>query len=172
MKEEIKDIRAGFTCSCCGQYVKMYKRRFGSSMAAVLILLVRYNKTEFIHIENWLKEIGKPNLRADFHKSVFWNLLEKMDGERADKSKRTGYYKITGRGMAFARGEFTIPESVLILNNQFKGFEGNDITVYQALKNKFDYSELMNITASVLVERPAKYKTQSDINTNQQPRLF
>ena len=142
--EPEKDARdEGYHCPCCKQFVKRYTRKLGSSMAAVLILLYRNEQYGFLHIENWLKQIGKPELRADFHKLILWGLLEKKDGERLDKSPRNGFYKITGRGIAFASGNFVVREKVKIFNNQFEGFEGEIINIKKALGNRFSYEELM-----------------------------
>jgi len=134
----------GYKCSCCGQFVKVYRRRLSGSMAAVLLLMYRHGKFDWLHVENWLKVIGRPSLRADFHKLVHWTLLEKKKENREDGSNRNGYYKITGRGIAFIIGEFTVKESVLIYNNTVEGFEGKDVTILDCLGKKFRYDELMS----------------------------
>jgi len=71
-------------------------------------------------------------------------LLEKKKENREDGSNRNGYYKITGRGIAFIIGEFTVKESVLIYNNTVEGFEGKEITIKDALGVRFNYDELMS----------------------------
>jgi hypothetical protein len=138
-----KDFQKGFICDCCGQYVKAYSRKLNTSMALVLILMFRSGKKGYWHIEKWLKEIGRPELRADYHKLRFWGLIEAKTGEREDGSKRNGYYKITGRGMLFAEGKSTVQEKAIIFNNKFQSFEGEEITIHQSLKNRFNYNELM-----------------------------
>lgn len=138
-----KDISKGYVCSCCGQFVKAYTRKLNSSMALVLILMFRSGKQGYWHIENWLKEIKRPELRADYHKLRFWGLIEAKIGEREDGSKRNGYYKITGRGMAFAEGKLTVQKSAVIFNNKFQHFEGPEIKITDALGSKFNYDELM-----------------------------
>ena len=75
---------AGFNCECCGQYCKAYHRKLNSSMAVVLILIHKFGKTGFFHVENWLKEIKRPELRADYHKLRFWGLLEAKTETRED----------------------------------------------------------------------------------------
>jgi hypothetical protein len=138
-----KDFNKGFTCSCCGSFVKTYRRKLNSSMALVLILMHRSGKKNFWHIEKWLKEIGKPELRADYHKLRFWGLIEAKVEERADGSKRNGYYKLTGRGMMFAEDKLKVQQTAIILNNKFLGFDGLEIGIKQALSTRFNYSELM-----------------------------
>ena len=140
----VEDKReAGFRCPCCSQYVKLYTRKLNSSMAAVLIILWRTGNTRFIHVEDYLKANGYSHLRADFHKLCHWSLLEKKSGEREDGNPRNGFYKITGRGIAFANNALTVPSHVVIFNNKFQSFEGEQITIHDALREKFNYQELL-----------------------------
>lgn len=141
-----QDIDSGYTCQCCGQFVKRYSRKLNSSMALTLIEILKSGKREFFHVENFLKQIGRPELRADYHKLRFWGFLEKQIGERLDGSPRNGFYKITGRGIAFAENKITAPKKALILNNELHGFEGEDVTISQC--TRFNYSELMGIQSS------------------------
>ena len=141
---QVEDKRvAGFRCPCCQQYCKLYVRKLNSAMAAVLLILWRTGNTGFIHVEDYLKANGYSHLRADFHKLVHWSLLEKKSGEREDGNPRNGFYRITGRGIAFATGSLKVPQSIKIYNNNFEGFSGKDITIQEALGNKFSYQELM-----------------------------
>lgn len=135
--------RAGYKCSCCGQYVKLYSRRLSGSMCAVLLLIYRVNPNGWVHVENLLKEKRKENWRADFHKLTWWGFIEKKTGEHENESPRNGYYKITGRGIAFCMGDYKAKERVLICNNECYGFEGNDTTIREALGVRFDYNDLM-----------------------------
>lgn len=134
----------GFKCKCCGQYCKLYTRKLNSSMALVLLLIWKSGKTNYIHVENFLKELNRANLRADFHKLVWFNLLERKKELREDNSPRNGFYKITGRGIAFAGNKLTVPKCVKIYNNHFEGFEGEQVNIIQALGEKFNYQELIN----------------------------
>lgn len=137
------DIMAGYTCPCCSQFVKAYKRTINSSMAMVLVMMNRVGKKGFFHIENWLKEIGHPEWRADYHKLRWWKLIEAKVETRDDGSKRNGHYKITGQGIAFAEGKLTVPKFAIIFNNQLQNFEGEEINIHQALGKRFNYDELM-----------------------------
>lgn len=135
--------KAGYVCQCCGQFVKMYSRPFLSSMALVLIAIYKSGKTDFFHVERFLKNLNRGDLRGDFHKARFWGLLEKKIELRADNSPRNGFYKITGRGILFVEGKLSIPERILIFDNKFMGYEGKEVTILDVLGKKFDYSELM-----------------------------
>jgi hypothetical protein len=138
-----KDYDKGFTCPSCGSFVKLYKRPINSSMAIVLILMYKANRKGFFHVEQFLKEIGRPELRADFHKLRFWNLIEPQPGIREDGSNRNGYYKITGRGVAFCQGQFTVQKTAVLLHYELQRLEGPEVTIKDCLKEKFNYNELM-----------------------------
>lgn len=131
----------GFKCSCCGQFVKMYHRKLNSSMAKVLILIYKSGKTDYFHVENWLKELNRGDLRADFHKLRYWGLLKKKVENREDGSARNGFYRITPAGIMFVEGKTQVSEKIIVFNNEFQGYEGKEIFIHQV--SKFNYSELM-----------------------------
>lgn len=137
------DRKKGYKCSCCGQFVKVYHRKLNSSMACVLLLIYRSGKRNFFHVENWLKEVGRSELRADFHKLRFWKFLEPKHEEREDGSNRNGQYKITGLGIMFCEDKITAKERAVIYNNKLEYLEGAEITITTALGRKFNYKELM-----------------------------
>ncbi len=144
---ETKDKRdEGYTCGCCGQFVKRYSRKLNMSMAWVLIYLYRSGIRDFVHVEKMLKDNNCPqSFRADFHKLVFWRFLEKKKEDRIDGSNRNGFYKITSFGLMFCEGKVKAREKVLIFNNKMEGFDGREITIQDALTQKFNYSELMGL---------------------------
>lgn len=139
------DRSSGYRCPCCGQYVREYARKITSSMARVLIILYRNGNFDYIHVENLLKSLNKSHLRADFHKLRYWGLLKKKVENREDGSARNGFYQITTSGIWFVEEKITVQEKILIFNNEFKGFSGEQINIHQALGNKFSYKELMNL---------------------------
>jgi len=137
------DYKKGFICSSCGSYVRQYTRSVNASMALVLLLMWKHNKYDFFHVENWLKQIGQSGLRADYHKLRFWGLIEAKIEAREDGSKRNGYYKITNEGVQFASRKTTVQSKAVILHNKLQYFEGEQISIIQALGKKFDYNQLM-----------------------------
>lgn len=139
------DADKGYKCSCCGQFVKTYHRKLNSSMARVLILIFQTGRTDYFHVEQFLKNSNKGDLRADFHKLRYWQLLRKKVENREDGSARNGFYKITPSGIMFVEGKIKVPEKILIYNNEFKGYEGKEIHIIEALGNKFNYDELMSV---------------------------
>lgn len=141
------DKNKGYTCECCGQFVKVYTRSFNSNMSLALLCLYQHKEKGFVHLEKLLSDNGYQRC-GDASYLRHYGLIEPFIGERKDKSKRNGHYKITGRGMLFCENKLTVKKNFLIFNNKIKGFEGDEITIHQALGNKFNYAELMgfNIT--------------------------
>lgn len=142
-------VEKGVKCPCCQQYAKVYVRALTSSMAYGLILLHKASLApgqEFIHIEEYFKKLDIPSsIRGDFPKLRFWGLIETQDISREDKNPNNGLYKITESGRDFVRGRMLVPPKARIYNNRFLGFAKgmNLIDIKMALKNKFNYEELM-----------------------------
>lgn len=143
-------LKTGTECLCCSQHVQMYSRSVTWSMVYGLILIynryVSFNSNaEWIHLENFFKPLNiPPSIRTNVPLLRFWGLIEQKEGENEDGNPKNGYYKITQKGVDFSRGSISIPYKVKLYNNKFYGFEGDNINIYAAIKNKFDYSKLMN----------------------------
>lgn len=141
-KQYLKDnYKNGIVCPCCNQFTKIYRRPITSAMAYGLILFTKHCQksvpfNEYTHIENFFKSI--PNLpasiRGDFPKLRYWGLIEM--GEH-------GYYRLTNQGVSFTDNNLNVPSHILLYNNKFYGFEGEDVNIQKCLKNKFDYKKLM-----------------------------
>ena len=138
-----QDKRKGFKCSCCGQLVKLYSRHFNCNMALALIYLYKNRDKTFIHLENSMIADGFKRC-GDASYLLHYYLIENMPEKRKDQSPRNGHYKISGRGILFVEGVMKVHERFLICNNKFEGYEGDEITIRQALGKKFDFEELMN----------------------------
>lgn len=140
--DTLKD-KTGYTCECCGSYVKTYVRNMNCNMAILLVRLYKHNEMGFTHIEKFLSKHGYPRC-GDFSYLTHYGLLEKKIGDREDGSNRNGFYKITGRGLAFVSGALTVHSKFKMFNGKFMGFEGEQIDIKTALGRKFDYAQLMS----------------------------
>ena len=137
-----QDKRKGYKCSCCDQLVKLYSRHFNSNMGISLIYLYKNRQKGFIHLENSMVADGYKRC-GDASYMLLYYLIESMPENRKDGSKRNGHYKISNRGILFVEGKMKVQERFLICNNKFEGYEGEEITIEQALGNKFDFNALM-----------------------------
>lgn len=133
----------GYKCPCCGQLCKRYYRKMNANMAMTMIVLYRKKRFGFVRVEEFLRVHGYPR-SGDFPYLVHYGMLEKMVGERADGSKKNGFYKLTDKGRQFVLGQITVPKTFIFYNGKFEGFEGDEIDIKQALGKAFDYRELMD----------------------------
>jgi hypothetical protein len=152
--KEAKDVlraewNEGIECPCCTQFVKLYKRKITSSMAYALILLYRYFEAnpdqEWVHMNDYLNtlDIPFPVKSGDNAKLRYWDLLEEKPEQRDDGSNRAGYWKLTELGREFVEGEITVRSHAKVFNSKSYGLTGVDVTIHEALGNKFNYDELM-----------------------------
>lgn len=143
-QQPVKDkYDLGCRCAACGSYLKRYKRTLNSSMALTLIHLYKAGVRDYVHVERWLSENGHPR-SGDFHKLTLWGLLDKLVEDRADGSQRNGFYKLNGRSILFIEGKLKVQKYAVILNGNFQGFEGEEVSINQCLSVKFDFNKLMN----------------------------
>jgi hypothetical protein len=142
-------IEKGVQCPCCSQLAKVYSRSLGASMAQNLILLDQFTAPgEWVKLGDLREQLRRQGLRwvptrADEAKLRYWGLVELQEGERPDKSKRTGIYRITPAGRAFVRGEIVVPSMVRVYDSMKLGESEAQVSVQQALGKEFDYSNLM-----------------------------
>ena len=124
--------------------MKVYKRKITSSMAYALFLIYKRGDNNYFHLEDYFKTLNIPSsIRGDAPKLRFWGLIVKDNLPRADGNPNTGYYFLTGRGRRFIEENLEVPKYAEIFNNQVKGFSSETITFKEALKNKFNYNELI-----------------------------
>jgi len=132
----LQNKNKGINCPCCGQHVKEYKRKLNSGMARDLISLYR-KKQEWNHREEFSKSRGK-----EISKLKYWGLVEEKIN--TNTSKRTsGIWRITSKGIAFVENRMPIEKYVYIYNGYANGFSEEEISITDALKDYFNYNELM-----------------------------
>lgn len=133
----------GTKCPCCGQFVKLYKRSITSGQAHGLIMFYRYSEEhpeEFIHVSNFDFTAFRG---GDFAKLRYWGFIEQAEND--DPSKRdSGMWSITDKGRQFVRNERTVPRQVHLYDGQRVGWSEDRVSIKDALKNKFNYEELMS----------------------------
>ena len=151
-----KDFQKGFTCPSCGSFVKEYRRSLNANMALALICLYKHARNKFVKVEDLLLEKGYSRC-GDFSYGRFYGFIEPLKEKRADGSKRNGYYRLTAYGCLFIEGKVKAPAKFKILHNTCTGFEGEEISIQEALGVKFDYSLLMGIVpAGAKTDKEAK----------------
>lgn len=152
LRDRIDD---GTTCPLCAQHAKVYRRTITAPMALALIAI--YRKAP---IGTWvdvpalaatMRTGSKRPTGGDEAKTRYWGLLEAMpDAKRDDGSTRTGWWRLTGRGADFVRGDLLVPKHARIYDGRLLGLDDSAgvIGIRDALGSRFDYDELMDMTGA------------------------
>jgi hypothetical protein len=136
--------RDGMDCPCCGQLVKLYRRKIDGHGARFLIWLVRswnakpgwYNRLE-------APTFGQAVSGGAYALPHYWDLMEQQPNETNPRlpASRSGIWRPTKRGLLFAKNLLTLPKYALVFNGQCYGFEGEDVSISDALPEWFDFWE-------------------------------
>lgn len=129
-------------CECCGHVSIEYHRSYNSNMALALIILFNENTQKYVHLENLILSKGYKRC-GDFSYLVHYRHIEKMEGKRQDGSVKNGMYRITSGGILFVEGISKVYKTFIMKDGKLRGFEGEMITIQEALANKFDFNTLM-----------------------------
>lgn len=153
LEEARKDLRAkaqkGTTCTLCTQNVKIYRRGLGSNMAVVLCLALRHFGQKWFSVPDDLAPLLEDPYRnvlngGDYAKLEWWELIEPASDLREDGSPRTGWFRVTAEGEAFARGLSEVPSHSISYNKALIRLDDTAmIKIDGALRKRFDYTELM-----------------------------
>lgn len=135
--------KKGVSCPCCGQFVKLYKRKLSSVMSRMLIRLYHLPQG-YNHVSKICKDISNTGTH-DFSKLTYWGLIQEQ--VNTDTKKRTsGNWKITEKGCQYVEKRITMPSHVFVYNSKKQGFSETMTTITKSLGVKFNYSELMKTT--------------------------
>jgi hypothetical protein len=137
----------GVDCPCCHRFVKKYPYKLNSNACLSLIYinnLGENNQDGWVHVQREFKNVYNSNATAMSYIILkHWRFIEPKRNEKDLTKKMSGYWRITDKGKQFIRGNIEVPKTVLVYKDQAKGFAGEMVNIKQALKNKFNYSELM-----------------------------
>lgn len=133
-------IEEGAPCPCCTQFAKVYRRRIHGSQARVLISLYReygalYGYLPDIRLAIGIQANDEPMLRH-------WDLIVEEPSERSDGG-RAGWWRLTELGLAWVKGEASVPKFAVMYDNRRLRLDGPPTTIRDALGTKFNLAELM-----------------------------
>lgn len=160
MTTELEQLRAawkstihgdGGACPCCDRFGKVYARAINETMAKSLQWL--YNKNNEKGLREWIdvpNSAGTEVLRTNQLSTLrWWGLVERMTpppDEKKNKTKHSGMWRITLKGMDFVEGRTTVPRQVFTYNADVVGFS-EDITTYEQCKDRhFNLKQTMEQT--------------------------
>jgi len=147
----------GTNCPCCNQFVKLYKRSFNTGMAVSLIYIRNItNQRKTVGWFNIQKEFaGRYKCNAnqmDYIQLHRWGMIEPKPNSLDPTKKDSGLWRITAKGIKFVYGFHTVQQYASVYDNKTIEFTGKFINIEEALKNKFDYKELMGVEVSNQME--------------------
>ena len=136
-----------FSCPLCRELTQVYPRVVSANMTWVLISMYRLQREKgsdyWMHVINEVIQ-SKEQLKStshDYTRLRFWGLIEERPSD--SDGPRQGYWRMRPKGNDFVEGRVTIPRSAICLNNRVLYWDQRIIDVHAALRQHFDYDELM-----------------------------
>lgn len=127
----------GAECPCCTQFVKVYRRKVNAPMANALIAQYREAGKRMIHTRDiWLR------FSKEAAQLSWWGLI-RHDAERRADGGQSGWWAVTDEGERFIRGEVMVPKYAVIYDGRVLDFEGDQISITDALGTPFEFRSLM-----------------------------
>jgi len=146
-KKFLKDnLKKGVECPCCNQFVKLYKRKINLVMTTCLIRLYHlyYKNPSYHHVKEIVSGISDTGTN-DFSKLAYWNLIEeKQKDPKNTKTRTSGYWRITDKGLDFVLGKINVPSHCYVYNTKVYQFSDEYVSIEETIGNKFNYKKLMN----------------------------
>lgn len=141
-KEYLREnFEKGTDCPCCGQHVKLYKRKLNSGMVMALIHI--YKQGDWINVKDYMRKNSLPN-NHDWTLLRYWGLIEESNEKVEEGKKKNGVWRITEKGVKFIEKKIKLNSHILIYNNKFTGYSDTTTDIEKALGSKFNFTELMN----------------------------
>ena len=157
----------GKVCPCCGRLAKYYHRKLSVNQCLALLHILKwYRYTEnsvqiiegqevfqFFQIDEMFKD--NPKLKNDFHKLLYFDLIEtkgRMETKGSKKNPKEvivvtkGYYRISLEGVKFAQRETAIPITAIVYNGKV---EAHKLYPYRTIEEilteaGYVYEDLLN----------------------------
>jgi hypothetical protein len=145
--------KGGCFCPLCGQQSTIYGRNLNASIVRVmrgLALWRKANGTGYASIPDVIfkdEAFGVAKSKAgqggQWAQACFWDLVERQPGTvRADSSNRTGFARITDRGLAFLAGRYRVRKYALVYDATLLGKKGDPVSIDDVKELAFDYREI------------------------------
>jgi hypothetical protein len=146
--EFMEFLRAGGSgdCPTCDRYASIYKRGLNKSMAYGLVAFSRqFQVGEWVDVPEWKAGVGlwQSNDAAQLR---HWGLLESQASvvkrsnmaEDSPDHSTVGIWRLTPKGLEFARGELSVPRFVVLYNQKSLGLVGEEIYIDEVQGFSFD----------------------------------
>jgi len=145
----------GGHCPVCTRWGKLYRRTINRNMALSLRWL--HNKsTQRVEqgLDEWFSvPESKTNWvirRQEVGKMRWWGLTERpakndpVLGRVKTKAKQSGLWRCTPEGVAFLKGDITVPECVWVHKDNVEATSSEKVSWEDCIPANFNYAELMS----------------------------
>jgi hypothetical protein len=152
LREAARDLWAdadeGAHCPLCRKWVRRYWHRLNASMARGLAWLVlAARRSEVVDREGWVHvPTHGPRwlVRTNQHASLrLFDLAERRAADEDGRTKCSGLWRPTARGLAFVDGLVEVEDRVLTYNGEVVAHGEATLRFRDVLDVAFDYAELM-----------------------------
>jgi hypothetical protein len=132
-------IAEGSICPCCGHRVQAYRWSLYATAVRLLAAMYRAGGTaEFVRTKD-IKGKGQ----GDASRLRYWGLAEE-EPERREDGGRSGYWRVTGLGEQYLRGEAALPRYAWVYAGRVLLFEGERRRLGETEAGKeFDFRAMM-----------------------------
>jgi len=90
-------------------------------------------------------DIKKLDVRGgDYAKLRYWGLIKQLRNTEERSGTRSGLWRVTDIGVAFANNESSVTGIAIVYNDECERLTGDQVTIVGALGKKFSYEELMS----------------------------
>ncbi len=152
-KAEADEKGKACICPACEQTVKIRKRRLNSTLGKVLRYFLGWHAThpwEYVHMDKRLRELGEKPIR-DYSIMAYppWELIEPKPSDKNDGNPRSGYWRLTQRGVDFCHCKIQIPSAFFMFNSTSRGHSDETVSFVDVMRKKsrgdlgFDYREII-----------------------------
>ena len=143
----------GGYCPCCGKWGKVYRQKLSEAMVKSLLWMASNHGEDWIDMPRQAPRwVIQTYTFATMH---WWHLIERMpmtegvavgeDGVGQEK-KFSGYWRVTTKGMQFARGLIQMPKYIYVYDNKYMDASTETIYIRHCFGEEFNYDEVMSTT--------------------------
>ena len=152
---EVKDYlrenyeeKGGCECPACGRHVELRPRKLNSSMAYAAIIMYNLRKkngdpNRYFKMNEEIAKLKIPSSNVEYSKLNYWGLAEQNPTNDNPKTKTSGLWRLTDKGIRFVMGEISVPRHVFVYKNIVRKISDERTNISDSLGDKFDYNELI-----------------------------
>ena len=156
-------LRKGEECPCCRRWAKVNVYSISATAARALILLVRIYERRRTWVHS--KEIAAAHSGVDARKMLactgdgltklrHWGLVRPKPNDTDPTKRDLGLWEPTYQGIEFVYDRMRVPKHAHVYNDKLLSLgKGATVSIHEALRDRFNYQQLMALTANADTER-------------------